>query len=348
LPEASGDLADLGPYWPLTLQRVLQREAAVLITVVEVRGSAPRAAGSKMLITRARQFGSIGGGNLEYEATLTAHELLGRDVSAATRENRLYGLGPALKQCCGGAVTLLFETLTNGGAPWLQELCARDPQLPAAHLLSRLDGQIVSKMLAPSEENDTQELPPGFMQALLEPELELPRLLSMESGSFFLEQVEHEQLPLVLFGAGHVARALVPLLASLPFAIEWIDSRAEQFPATVPANVNIRVRATPPDEVTRFAPNTRFLVMTHNHELDEEICYRVLARGDSAWLGLIGSESKRKRFEHRLRKRGLPEASLEALVCPVGMSGISGKRPATIALAIAAQLLRDQVPENWR
>jgi xanthine dehydrogenase accessory factor len=88
--------------------------------------------------------------------------------------------------------------------------------------------------------------------------------------------------------------------------------------------------------------------MTHSHELDEDLCHAILERGDAAWLGLIGSASKRRRFVHRLGQRGLNEPQLQRLVCPVGMAGISGKRPATIALAIAAQLLQEQVPEGWR
>ena len=88
--------------------------------------------------------------------------------------------------------------------------------------------------------------------------------------------------------------------------------------------------------------------MTHSHELDEDLCHAILNRGDFSWLGLIGSMSKRKRFEHRLAKRGIEQKQLDSLTCPVGMAGITGKRPATIAVSIAAQLLMEIVPESWR
>ncbi|MFT5372615.1 MAG: xanthine dehydrogenase accessory factor, partial [Lysobacterales bacterium] len=81
---------------------------------------------------------------------------------------------------------------------------------------------------------------------------------------------------------------------------------------------------------------------------DEDICLNVLQRNDAAWLGLIGSVSKRKRFEHRLKKRGISKSELDLLKCPVGMAGIVGKRPATIAVSIAAQLLQEVIPEHWR
>jgi xanthine dehydrogenase accessory factor len=79
--------------------------------------------------------------------------------------------------------------------------------------------------------------------------------------------------------------------------------------------------------------------MTHSHQLDEDICLQVLRRGDFSWLGLIGSATKRRRFVHRLEQRGAEPAALERLVCPIGLAGIRGKQPATIALSLAAQLM---------
>ena len=82
-----------------------------------------------------------------------------------------------------------------------------------------------------------------------------------------------------------------------------------------------------------------FVVMTHSHQLDEEICLQILQRDDFAWLGLIGSETKRRRFVLRLGQRGIGPAHLERLVCPIRLCGIGGKEPATIALSLAAQLM---------
>jgi xanthine dehydrogenase accessory factor len=87
--------------------------------------------------------------------------------------------------------------------------------------------------------------------------------------------------------------------------------------------------------------------MTHSHQLDEDICFQALQRGDFAWLGLIGSETKRRRFVHRLGQRGIGPAQLEMLVCPIGLSGIRGKQPATIALSLAAQLMTLVNDHGW-
>ena len=87
-------------------------------------------------------------------------------------------------------------------------------------------------------------------------------------------------------------------------------------------------------------PGACYLVMTHSHPLDQEICAQVLQRDDFAYCGLIGSLSKRRRFERQLQKQGLSEGALQRLTCPIGVPGIQGKQPVEIALAVAAQLLQ--------
>ncbi len=95
----------------------------------------------------------------------------------------------------------------------------------------------------------------------------------------------------------------------------------------------------PVAEVAKVGAGRIFIVMTHSHRLDEDICLQILQRGDFAWLGLIGSETKRRRFVHRLGQRGIRPSLLQRLICPIGLSGIHGKQPATIALSLAAQLM---------
>ena len=83
-----------------------------------------------------------------------------------------------------------------------------------------------------------------------------------------------------------------------------------------------------------------YLVMTHSHSLDFEVCDRILRRRDARYCGLIGSLSKRRRFEKRYRQQGMPDDMLTELTCPIGVAGISGKKPAEIAVAAAAEVLR--------
>lgn len=146
--------------------------------------------------------------------------------------------------------------------------------------------------------------------------------------------------PLLLFGAGHVGRAFVHIAEILPFEVSWIDSRADQFPEHLPANVRRIVAEDYGAEVAAAPADALFLVMTHSHPLDEAITAAILARGDARYCGLIGSETKRARFLKRFREtHGLSEEQIGRLTCPIGLSGPAGKAPATIAIAVAAELL---------
>ena len=128
-------------------------------------------------------------------------------------------------------------------------------------------------------------------------------------------------------------------LAELPCRVTWVDERDDMFPATVPANVRIEATDTPEALVVAAPPGTSFLVMTHSHALDQRLAEAILSRPGADWFGLIGSHTKRKQFEHRLRARGIDQERIAAMVCPIGIPGISGKAPAVIAASVAAQLL---------
>ncbi len=145
--------------------------------------------------------------------------------------------------------------------------------------------------------------------------------------------------PLALFGAGHVGRALVLALAPLPFSIAWIDQRADVFPAAVPPNVTKHAPADPVAALDALAPDSFILVMTHSHPLDLAIVTHALAGTRFPFVGLIGSDTKRARFMHRMAEAGLSDERRARLICPVGIAGIEGKEPAIIAASMAATLL---------
>ncbi len=146
---------------------------------------------------------------------------------------------------------------------------------------------------------------------------------------------------LQLYGAGHVGRAIVQLLAGIPCRVQWIDERDSEFPAgPLPPHIE-RVCVEPVEaEVAVAPPGAFYLVLTHSHDLDLALTQAILKRGDFGWFGLIGSQTKRARFEHRLLERGIAPALLHRLVCPIGVPGIVGKEPEVIAVAVVAQLLQ--------
>jgi xanthine dehydrogenase accessory factor len=150
---------------------------------------------------------------------------------------------------------------------------------------------------------------------------------------------EPERRHIYLFGAGHVGKALILAMAPLPFAVHWIDPRPNAFPGVVPQNVTCLASEQPAHILSDVPPGSLVFVMSHSHALDLAICDAALRNMNIARTGLIGSATKRARFERRLLQGGVPESRVKELICPIGVSGIRSKEPAAIALATAAQAL---------
>ena len=155
-----------------------------------------------------------------------------------------------------------------------------------------------------------------------------------------VEAAVEASLPSVLlFGAGHVGRALATALAPLPLRLRWIDARAGEFPHPAPAGVEAVVTDRPLVEIERATPGSSAFVLTHSHSLDFTLCSAVLERGDFAYLGLIGSATKRAKFERGFRELGIAPARIAAMRCPIGGTALRDKRPPVIAALAAAELL---------
>jgi len=145
---------------------------------------------------------------------------------------------------------------------------------------------------------------------------------------------------LQLYGAGHVGRAIVQLLAGIDCQVQWIDEREAEFPAiALPGHIDKLCVDAVEAEVRNAPPGACYLVLTHSHDLDQRITEAILQRGDFRFCGLIGSATKRERFLHRFEQRGIPADVLARLTCPIGLAGIQGKEPAVIAVGVVAQLL---------
>jgi xanthine dehydrogenase accessory factor len=159
------------------------------------------------------------------------------------------------------------------------------------------------------------------------------------NADLFLEPIVGSDFNIAIFGAGHVGTAVVNALSNLDCNIRWIDSRRNFF-RDAPVNVRSIESADPSLEVAAMPVGSCYIVMTHSHAIDYDIVDRILRRDDSIYCGLIGSVSKRRRFEKRYRAQGMPPQILEKLVCPIGVQGVSGKKPAEIAVAVAAEVLQ--------
>jgi xanthine dehydrogenase accessory factor len=293
-----------------------------MVTVAATKGSTPREAGARLIVHPDGAFtGTIGGGTLEWRAIALAQAMLAKPA-AGKAEIRPFVLGPDMGQCCGGQVELLFEVIGAGARETVAEFAVRESA-----------GSFVTTGRITEAGVERRVLDGAGFQA---GSASLDDLV-------ILEGFGDDRRPLLLFGAGHVGRALVLALAPLPFAVTWIDPRPDAFPAVAPANVTL---SRPADTVTAFddAPRGAFvLVMSHSHQLDLALVGAALADDRFPYVGLIGSKSKRARFERRLAAAGIDRARIASLVCPIGVDGIKSKAPAVIAAATAAELImRDE------
>jgi xanthine dehydrogenase accessory factor len=284
----------------------------VRVVIAEVAGSTPREPGAAMLVWPGGQSGTIGGGALEWRAARDARALL-----AAGGPDRLvrHALGPSLGQCCGGAVTLALER-------W-----------DAARLAGvRASGAVLRRVVGDAP------APLVLRRALrtargtgLAPQVTLVQ-------GWLLEPVAAASRAVWIWGAGHVGRALVGVLAPLPeLAITWADTAPGRFPATVPDDVTV-LPAPALAEAMALAPRAaHHLILTYSHALDLDLCHAALNHGFAS-AGVIGSATKRARFRKRLAALGHPPAQIDRIDCPIGAPSL-GKHPQAIAVGVAAALL---------
>ncbi|MDF0603154.1 xanthine dehydrogenase accessory protein XdhC [Psychromarinibacter sp. C21-152] len=289
---------------------VAARGRVARVVVAAVEGSAPREPGAAMLVWDGGQSGTIGGGALEFEAAAEARAALAEGRDAVWRKP----LGPALGQCCGGAVVLVCEAYD-------------------AARVEALDGPAVLRRVA-----GDSDVPLALKRDMARARGAGAAVETRLSGGWLIEPVARPARSVWVYGAGHVGRAIVGVLAPLPeMAITWVDTSAERFPETVPEGVTQLVAANPADAVRHAPGEAEHLVLTYSHALDLEICHRLLGHGFGA-AGLIGSATKWARFRSRLAALGHAPESIARIRCPIGDPGL-GKHPQAIAVGVAAEML---------
>lgn len=299
--------------WTRQAREALREGPAALVTILATEGSAPRGPGARMVVTENGLAGSIGGGKLEHQSMAQARAILA--LAPGSWRVQDYPLGPLLGQCCGGRVRLLVERLDS----------VPDGEGPFEVTLSeRVERTLPGEGRGPAADS---VLGPGLRRGAVEARGPLPT-----AGARFLEPVESDSLPVYLFGAGHVGRAIVARAASVPLHIGWYDSRAEmaETPGVVLADEAEMVAGA-----AGAADEAAVVIMTHDHALDYRLTAAALG-GRARFVGLIGSQTKRGRFLSRLAAEGVDATRL---TCPIGLPGISGREPEVIAIATLAQLL---------
>ncbi len=272
---------------------------AVLVTVAQTRGSAPREVGAAMVVTGDALHGTIGGGNLEFRATVMARELLQGESGAYPLSVR-FPLSASLGQCCGGVVLLLFERLTIADHAWV---AAARQQARASRPWQRkvqLDNEVWVHEYAPPPMHIALWGAGHVGQAIVTALSALPLAVTWIDP-------RPEAFP------AHVPANVSVLLSDCPV------SEVEALPAGTYHLVLTHSHALDFDLVQTLLTRTDAV--------------------HAPFIGLIGSATKRATFLARLRRRGLADNQLARITCPIGLPGIVGKAPAVIAASVASQML---------
>ncbi|MBE2992242.1 xanthine dehydrogenase accessory protein XdhC [Sphingomonas sp. CFBP 13603] len=299
--------------WLTWLRDIAANQPAAMISVLASEGSAPRGAGTRMLVTAGALHGTIGGGQLEYRAVDQARAILALPTGSWRVQD--YPLGPLLGQCCGGRVRLLVEHIDPGALGWIAD-AAEERVLVSTLTPTGIERRISRDVFAtPLSARGPAPLP----------------------GTSFAEIVGQRRRPIYLFGAGHVGQAIARHAVNLPFRLAWFDTRPvfetiEGVSVVPEAGIAACVAEAPDDSA--------ILILTHDHALDYQLTRAALERPPPAFVGLIGSATKRARFDARLDREGIPAEARARLTSPIGIARIPGKEPDVIAISTLAQLLQ--------
>jgi len=311
-----------------------------LVSVIASSGSTPRGAGATMAVfDDGVSTGTIGGGAIEYEAQKQAALMFGtkksRVASYTLAKNDVADLG----MICGGDVTVFFEYLdpSDGRAlnlyshmraaldknenAWLIRLFDKGQPAETAvwdgdglHYASLIDAEEVRPLLG-----NAPELSDGERQYYTEP--------LMRAGKVYV------------FGGGHVAQELVPLLARAGFSVVLYEDRPDfarqvLFPNADGIVLNDFAKIS--DKVS-IGESDYVVVMTRGHQNDYDVLEQVL-RTPARYVGCIGSARKLDATKRRLVEAGVPESAFRRLYSPIGLK-IKAETPAEIAISVAAEMI---------
>ena len=334
----------------------------VVITIIATKGSTPCTNGDKIVYTSNEAvFGSIGGGNLEYKALSLAKEML--ELKGNSNQLIKYPLGATLGQCCGGYVKVLFESfVTNNSSlndkdSWVEKVSSlyqesenfilgtsidndKNSQLDKQKFLftqNHFYSSSADKELSNFVESSSSKLLQNSQSSTL---VEFKDATGIKADICLEKIASSDLLPVAIFGAGHISRALIPILTNLPIKLFWIDDRQEQFDKFHGDTSRIKIICDDIVESVSDLPDDIYcLVITYSHKIDFEISEKMILKNNFSYLGMIGSSIKGKKFRDRFIQKNYPEEVVSKFTCPIGEKQKFLKSPTAIAVTIAMDLI---------
>lgn len=314
-----------------TVVRALEAGQDVeLVTVLIASGSTPRGAGAMLAVfPDGTSAGTVGGGNVEYEAVRLAGDLL-RSQQNALRDFRfVQGEAASLGMICGGGVTLHFQYFSAGdpeAVSLLQTLREAAGENRDVWLVRRLEGAEVSAMFLADRRTASPELPPDLLGSK-----------TVFRDGWFVLPVVRAGLTYI-FGGGHVSQALVPAIAAVGFRPLVCDDRPEFADRSLfPQAAEVRLVDFQNLSALTVTADDYVVIMTRGHQADYEVLAQVLRSG-AKYIGCIGSKKKLALCREKLLEAGFTEAEYARVHAPIGLA-IGAETPAEIAVSVTAELI---------
>ena len=334
----------------------------VLMTVVDTKGSTPCSNGDKIVFDSGNHiFGSIGGGNLEFKALAFAESLLTYKKNRVHLEK--FPLGATLGQCCGGYVKVMFESfiqansLYQDSSSWFLSVSnlikKRKDFVIATIVKTDSKSKFKSNKFIYSNGNDSSLPDKKELSSVISKNAKVllskpdsPTVIQFFNNSNLLTEICFELITpskvqsVAIFGAGHISRALMPILINLPVNIYWIDDRQSQFKQYQGDTSKINILCDDFLNGLIDLPDDLYcLVITYSHQIDFEICEKIISKNKFSYLGMIGSKIKGKKFRERFLQKGHSEEVVNKFTCPIGEKQKFLKSPTSIAVTIAMDLI---------
>jgi xanthine dehydrogenase accessory factor len=331
---------------------ILERTAAgldtMLVTVVADTGSSPRSAGSHLLAGReGRIFGTIGGGTLEYRALQLAGESL-ESRKSRVKTYRLYPNGEEdLGMICGGEVELYFQCIRGGD----EKVISLMGEI-LAHLKKDEDTWLFTDLSSPADWTMalySADTPPRGIELSGDDIKALARnkgVLVKTGGRCLYGEPINFAGKIFIFGGGHVAQALEPVLSTLGFRCVIFDNREEfasreLFPGAYDVIVGDYENI---GQYLETGPNDYIVIVTHAYDL---VVLRQLISRPHAYTGVIGSKGKIAAVKQQLSSEGISGEILENLCAPIGLP-IHSETPEEIAISIAGEMIQRRAERRMR
>jgi len=293
-------------------------ERLILVFVCSHKGSTPRETGAWLIVAKSKVFGTIGGGEVENSVIKMANELLeGRQLFQRRCQN--FNLGPDLGQCCGGFMKILFEPIENTGAQWLLDAQSIASRGGSGHI------EFSTLNLAKPPIVHNGRVPDG----------------NFSNRDVHIQPMKDQRPKVIVYGAGHVGRAIAGFAQQLPINLLVVDERKSELDqVSVCRNVKVEFVKSPVSHAIKVSGQKAVIIMTHNHGLDYRLCQVFAEKADLVYLGLIGSKVKLARFRRALKLEGMTSDQISNIICPIGAGGPIGKEPGIIALSTLSELIK--------